>query len=93
MSIQGSIPLELGKLSNLMYLRLSYKSNRITKIPTIPRLSDNIHGQSTFVADCGVPSAFDEALECYNCTMCCEYYSAAAIVHFDSFDPQLLTIH
>jgi len=114
-SIQGSIPLELGKLSNLMYLCLSYnaftgaapdglaemkglqllqlQSNRITKIPTIPRLIDNIHGQSTFVADCGVPSAFDEVLECDNCTICCKYYCNVAIVHFDSFDPQLLTTH
>eukprot|EP00985_Skeletonema_marinoi_P017244 scaffold9375_cov73-Skeletonema_marinoi.AAC.1 len=50
---------------------LQLQSNRITKMPTIPRLNDNIHGQSTFVTDCGVPSNFDEALECDNCTMCC----------------------
>eukprot|EP00984_Skeletonema_dohrnii_P035197 scaffold34668_cov189-Skeletonema_dohrnii-CCMP3373.AAC.4 len=101
LNLQASIPTELGKLSNLIYLRLSYnaftgtvpeglaemkglqllqlQSNRITKIPIIPRLDDIIHGQSTFVTDCGVPSAFDNALECDNCTMCCKYYSAAEL--------------
>ncbi|KAK1744649.1 hypothetical protein QTG54_005182 [Skeletonema marinoi] len=110
-NIKGSIPIELGKLSNLMYLRLSYnaftgavpdglaemkglqllhlQSNRITGMPTIPRLNDNIHGLSTFVADCGVPSDFDETLECDNCTMCCKYYFNvnAAIAHFDYLIP------
>ncbi len=41
--------------------------------------------------DCGVPSAFDEALECDNCTMCCKYYCYVAVAHFDSLNPQLLT--
>jgi hypothetical protein len=75
---------------------LQLQSNRITKIPIIPRLDDIIHGQSTFVTDCGVPSAFDNALECDNCTMCCKYYSAAVIVYFDSFSSYtyfLLTSH
>ena len=31
-------------------------------------------GNSTLVADCGVPSAFENALVCDNCTMCCEYF-------------------
>jgi hypothetical protein len=107
---QGSIPTEIGKLKNLIYLRLSYnaftgaapeglgemkglqllqlQSNRITELPNIPRLND-IHGKSTFVTDCGVPSAFDKALKCEYCTMCCEYYSFVA--HFDSFPLQPLT--
>ena len=113
LNLQASIPTELGKLSNLIYLRLSYnaftgtvpeglaemkglqllqlQSNRITKMPIIPRLDDFIHGQSTFVTDCGVPSAFDNALECDNCTMCCKYYCYVAVAHFDSLNPQLLT--
>ena len=108
---QGSIPNEIGLLSNLTYLRLSYnaftgavpvdlgemkglqliqlQSNRITEMPNIPRL-DSIHGRSTFVTDCGVPSAFDKALECENCTMCCEYVFAVA--HLASLAPQPLTI-
>ena len=69
---------------------LQLQSNRITKMPTIPRLNDNIHGQSTFVTDCGVPSAFDEALECENCTMCCKYYS---FYFFSSYTYFLLTSH
>ena len=93
---QGSIPTELGKLSKLVYLRLSYnaftgaapeclaemkglkllqlQSNRITKLPNIPQLDESIYNKSTFVTDCGVPSAFDEALKCEHCTMCCKYH-------------------
>eukprot|EP00956_Cyclotella_meneghiniana_P002689 scaffold3165_cov62-Cyclotella_meneghiniana.AAC.11 len=89
----GSIPTEIGLLSNLTYLRLSYnaftgaapkglgmmsglqllqlQSNWITDMPNIPILNRSTYGKSSFVADCGVPSAFDEALKCDNCTMCC----------------------
>jgi len=94
---QGSIPKQIGLLSKLTYLRLSYnaftgaapeglgeltqvkllqlQSNRITELPTIPELDKSLYSSSTFVSDCGVPSAFDEPLECDNCTMCCKYYS------------------
>eukprot|EP00985_Skeletonema_marinoi_P001301 scaffold517_cov140-Skeletonema_marinoi.AAC.14 len=65
----GTVPEGLAEMKGLQLLQL--QSNRITKMPTIPRLNDHIHGHSTFVADCGVPSAFNEALECDNCTMCC----------------------
>ena len=91
---QGPIPTEIGLLSNLTYLRLSYnaftgkapdtltkltqlqllqlQSNRITEMPNIPQVDESVYKNSTFVTDCGVPSAFDEAMECENCTMCCE---------------------
>jgi len=107
---QGSIPTEIGLLSNLTYLRLSYnaftgaapgvlgkltklhllqlQSNRITKIPDNIRLDDAAYGNSTFVTDCGVPSAFDETPECKDCTMCCEYYySTTNVAEFASSVP------
>ena len=28
--------------------------------------------KAMFIADCGSPSAFDEPVDCPNCTMCCE---------------------
>eukprot|EP00984_Skeletonema_dohrnii_P011075 scaffold4396_cov127-Skeletonema_dohrnii-CCMP3373.AAC.6 len=89
---QGSIPAEIGLLSNLTYLRLSYnaftgtaeglseltklqllqlQSNRITGMPNMTQLDKSEYSESTFVTDCGVPSAFDETPECENCTMCC----------------------
>ena len=106
---QASIPKEIGLLSELTYLRLSYnaftgtapgvlgeltklqvvqlQSNRITKIPNIqlqsnlntempniPNLNEIQDKKSTFVTDCGVPSAFEDTPECKDCTMCCEYY-------------------
>ncbi len=43
-------------------------------MPAIARLDDTKYGNSTFVTDCGVPSAFEKAFECQTCTMCCEYY-------------------
>ncbi len=42
-------------------------------MPAIPRLIGTEYEDSTFVTDCGVPSAFDVALVCTNCTMCCEF--------------------
>ena len=54
---------------------LQLQSNRITEVPNIPELDESKYDTSTFVTDCGVPSAFDEALVCENCTMCCEYCS------------------
>jgi len=70
-ALTGAAPEGLGRMKGLQLLQL--QSNRITEMPIIPRLN-SIHGQSTFVTDCGVPSAFDEALQCENCTMCCKYY-------------------
>jgi len=35
------------------------------------QLDKSEYNESTFVSDCGVPSAFDETPECENCTMCC----------------------
>eukprot|EP00985_Skeletonema_marinoi_P022692 scaffold14622_cov86-Skeletonema_marinoi.AAC.6 len=67
----GTAPEGLGGLTKLYLLQL--QSNRITEIPDIIRLDDAEYGNSTFVTDCGVPSAFDEALACEKCTMCCEY--------------------
>ena len=49
-------------------------------MPNLPKLEfdedDSTLGllDSIFVADCGVPSAFENALECDNCTMCCKYF-------------------
>lgn len=92
---QGSIPTEIGLLSDLTYLRLSYnaftgtapeglgnltklqllqlQSNRITQMPNISRLDESIFNKSTFITDCGVPSAFTDPMKCDNCTMCCKY--------------------
>ncbi len=96
---QGTIPYEIGRLSNLTYLRLSYngftgtapdglaemnglqllqlQSNRITALPSISQLDSRVYKNSTFITDCGMPSAFDKAMVCKSCTMCCKYYSTA----------------
>eukprot|EP00984_Skeletonema_dohrnii_P033127 scaffold28633_cov67-Skeletonema_dohrnii-CCMP3373.AAC.4 len=60
----------LRELKNLQLLQL--QSNRITGMPIITQLDMSKYNKSTFVTDCGVPSAFDETPECQNCTMCCE---------------------
>eukprot|EP00956_Cyclotella_meneghiniana_P035616 scaffold116417_cov54-Cyclotella_meneghiniana.AAC.1 len=67
----GAAPKGLGMMSGLQLLQL--QSNWITDMPNIPILNRSTYGKSSFVADCGVPSAFDEALKCDNCTMCFEY--------------------
>eukprot|EP00985_Skeletonema_marinoi_P008780 scaffold4015_cov200-Skeletonema_marinoi.AAC.11 len=63
----GAAPESLVELTQLQLLQL--QTNRITKIPNMPQLDENesIYNESTFVTDCGVPSAFDEALACKHC--------------------------
>eukprot|EP00984_Skeletonema_dohrnii_P014355 scaffold6017_cov77-Skeletonema_dohrnii-CCMP3373.AAC.2 len=100
----GTAPGVLGKLTKLQVLQL--QSNRITKIPNIqlksnlnaempniPNLNEIQDKKSTFVTDCGVPSAFDETPECKDCTMCCEYYYYyySNVVQFASSAPQYLS--
>eukprot|EP00984_Skeletonema_dohrnii_P029512 scaffold20215_cov147-Skeletonema_dohrnii-CCMP3373.AAC.1 len=64
----GTAPEDLGKLSKLQLLQL--QSNRITEMPNMAHLDKSKYNKSAFVTDCGVPSAFDEAPECEDCTMC-----------------------
>mmetsp|Transcript_22206 Transcript_22206/g.34304 ORF Transcript_22206/g.34304 Transcript_22206/m.34304 type:complete len:376 (+) Transcript_22206:3334-4461(+) len=40
-------------------------------MPIMTQLDKSKYIKSTFVTDCGVPSAFDETPGCHNCTMCC----------------------
>eukprot|EP00984_Skeletonema_dohrnii_P021325 scaffold10629_cov77-Skeletonema_dohrnii-CCMP3373.AAC.2 len=77
----------LRELTKLQLLQL--QSNRITGMPIMTQLDISKYNESTFVTDCGVPSAFDETPECQNCTMCCEYYSNVA--QFASSVPTPLT--
>jgi len=63
------VPESLTELTKLQLLQL--QSNRITEVSNIPQLGESDYFYSTFVSDCGEPSALDEALECDNCTMCC----------------------
>jgi len=62
-------PEELEDLTKLQLLQL--QSNRIKAMPNIKELDKSKYGNSAFVTDCGVPSAFQEPPECKNCTMCC----------------------
>eukprot|EP00985_Skeletonema_marinoi_P018427 scaffold10296_cov84-Skeletonema_marinoi.AAC.3 len=68
----GAAPEGLAEMKGLQLLQL--QSNRITELPIIPQLDESFYKNSTFVTDCGVPSAFDEALKCEHCTMCCKYH-------------------
>lgn len=63
------MPESLRELTKLQLVHL--QSNRITEVPNMLRLDESIYNTSTFVADCGVPTAFNEALQCEHCTMCC----------------------
>eukprot|EP00985_Skeletonema_marinoi_P018994 scaffold10753_cov87-Skeletonema_marinoi.AAC.5 len=91
----GTAPEDLGELTKLQLLQL--QSNRITRIPNMTQLDDSKYGNSTFVTDCGVPSAFNEAPKCQNCTMCCECYSNAPILllnlHHLLFNMSLTNVH
>ena len=69
----GTAPTELENLTQLELIQMH--GNRIGgTIPIIDLASKELYGDSSFVADCGNPSDFDESLNCDECTMCCEYY-------------------
>lgn len=58
------------ELSNLTHLELfQIHDNRI--VGAIPHIVVNSTGISSFVADCGMPTAFGDPLICDDCTMCC----------------------
>ena len=117
--VQGEIPAEIGNLTNLKHLQLSYNAfigsvpaelGSLKKLELIQLHANRISGTVTdvvltkydslnyslfglnasgalngtksnysFVADCGVPSAFDTPLVCPGCSMCCEllFFSSA----------------
>ena len=76
-SFIGTAPTELEKLQHLELIQLH--GNRISgTIPDIINMaSTETHGHyeyySSFVADCGNTSNFEESLICNECTMCCKY--------------------
>ena len=56
---------------HLDLLRL-HGNNKLTGVVEIAA-SDDLFGPSSFVADCGKPSMFEEPIICENCTMCCKF--------------------
>ena len=71
-SFIGSVPEDLGNLTQLTLFHLH--SNRISGAVPHLNVDESIWNDSSVIADCGVPSAFDDPLECDNCTMCCKFY-------------------
>mmetsp|Transcript_27652 Transcript_27652/g.59054 ORF Transcript_27652/g.59054 Transcript_27652/m.59054 type:complete len:303 (+) Transcript_27652:2466-3374(+) len=56
-----------GNLKSLELIQLH--GNRLSG--TIPTLNLEFPNSSSYIADCGSPSDFDESLNCEECTMCC----------------------
>lgn len=63
----SSIPSQLSKLRNLELAH--FQSNRLTGEVILN--SQFMLEESSFIADCGVPTDFESVLKCDNCTMCC----------------------
>merc|ERR1712194_723323 len=68
-TLKGKVPIELQNLIKLNFIQLN--GNRLSG--TIPPITDiNLRpGESSFVADCGVPSTYEDPLACADCTICC----------------------
>ena len=63
----GTIP-SLENLNNLSLFHLH--GNRLQgSVPYVDKQA--MSGDSSFITDCGVPTDFDEPLECEDCTVCC----------------------
>ena len=67
------MPTELGQLKKLELVQLH--GNRISGV--VPRdlnVGESLpqdEKTSSFITDCGLPTDFDDPLECKECTMCC----------------------
>ena len=71
-SFQGYLGRETFKdMYHLDLLRLQ-GNNKLTGFVEIVA-SDDIFGPSSFVADCGKPSMFEEPIMCKGCTMCYKF--------------------
>ena len=73
-SFIGNVPTELANLDNLELFQIH--SNRISG--TVPHITlkklpaeSDFDPISSYIADCGNPSDFEESLDCTECTMCC----------------------
>jgi len=73
-SFIGNAPDELANLHNLELFQIH--SNRISGV--IPQITlkattaeSSFSCESSFIADCGNPSEFEDSLVCEECTMCC----------------------
>ena len=94
------MPEEVGSLSNLTHLQLSYNTFRgalpqsfssLTSLQIMNLHSNRFSGEvpefitsgmigtfkdkSSFIADCGYPSLYEQTLKCTNCTMCCKTFA------------------
>lgn len=70
-SLIGTIPQELRELKRLELVHLH--KNRFEGI--VPTLNNDWHNASSFITDCGLPTQFDDPLECLDCTMCCNIHA------------------
>ena len=69
-SLIGTIP----QMRELKLLELvHFHSNRFEG--SVPTLTHDWHNASSFVTDCGLPTQFDDPLECLDCTMCCNQHA------------------
>lgn len=65
----GEPPRELANLKRLQLLHLHGNRLQGSIPPSLNVVVQSNH--SSFISDCGVPSAFVAPLECFHCTMCC----------------------
>jgi hypothetical protein len=90
----SSIPEDLIRLNGLDLVHL--QSNMLTG--TVSLSSERMVDPSSFISDCGVPTAFEDTLTCDNCTMCCNgkvwchsVLSFTYIRHLSLINPCLLS--
>ena len=65
-----TVPLSLGNLTHLELLHLH--GNRLSGVMPVVN-TDLLTDTSAFITDCGLPSEFESAMICDECTMCCKW--------------------
>ena len=71
-SFQGNLPDFTFKDMHHLDLLHLHGNNKLMGVVEIAA-SDAVFGPSSFVADCGEPSMFEEPIMCKGCTMCCKF--------------------
>ena len=68
-TFRGTVPSNFSDLTSLQIIHLH--ANRFSGV--VPLLDSSLFDdKSSFIADCGYPSLYEDTLTCANCTMCCK---------------------
>ena len=82
--IQGNLTIRNNESPYLSFYRIMHDDGSEVESTELLDLLKDAFDKAKFISDCGSPSAFDEPVDCPNCTMCCELISDLKCAHNES---------